>query len=119
MSIEIKQIKPQDTYDIRSKVLRPNQPLHACQYEGDFLLRTFHLGAFYDEKLVSIASFYQENHPLFQENNQYRLRGMATLVEFRRQKVGSSLLLHGERILKKRNARLLWCNARMSASNYY
>lgn len=119
MTIEIKQITPQDTYHIRHKILRPNQSIETCKYEGDFFLRTFHLGAFYHRKLISIVSFHHKSNPLFREENQYQLRGMATLAEYRNQQVGGSLLLYGEKILRNRNARLLWCNARVTASNFY
>lgn len=117
--MDIKQINPEDTYEIRHKVLRPDQPLETCQYEEDHLPGAFHLGVFHEGDLVSIASFYQERHPSFEDEVQYRLRGMATLEEYRRKKFGSSLLRHAEEILKKKNTGLLWCNARVPVSDYY
>lgn len=116
---EIKEIAPEDTYNIRQKVLRPTQSIEDCKYESDVFKRSFHLGAFEDDKLISVASFLQENNPAFEEVNQYRLNGMATLEAYRGKEAGSKLLLEGERILKRRHARLLWCNAKFPVSNYY
>lgn len=117
--MDIKQINPEDTYEIRHKILRPNQPYEACQYEEDHLPGAFHLGAYHEGELVSIASFYRERHPSFEDEVQYRLRGMATLEEHRRQKFGSSLLNHALGILKKKHTGLLWCHARVNVSDYY
>ncbi|MET3695815.1 acetyltransferase (GNAT) family protein [Bacillus oleivorans] len=117
--LEIREIQAEDTYGIRHQVLRPNQTIEDCKYDGDFDLDTFHVGAFLDEELVSIASFYRESSPGFPEVLQYRLRGMATLEHVRNQKAGSSILHFAERILEKREASLWWCNARVSVSDYY
>ncbi|KJE31440.1 hypothetical protein CHCC20441_2758 [Bacillus licheniformis] len=32
--IEVKPINAEDTYEIRHRILRPNQPLEACMYES-------------------------------------------------------------------------------------
>lgn len=45
--IEVKQIKAEDTHEIRHRILRPNQPIEACRYETDLLEGTFHLGVFF------------------------------------------------------------------------
>lgn len=115
----IKQIAPADTYEIRHKVLRPNQTIKACQYENDHVEDTFHLGAFLNEKIISIASFYREKNPCFDDELQYRLRGMATIPEHRLQKSASSLIRHAEERLMEKNVTLWWCNARTNVSDYY
>jgi hypothetical protein len=117
--LEIRRINPEDTYLIRHKVLRPNQSIEACKYENDHQKDSFHLGAFFRETLISIASFHKENHPCFDEELQYRLRGMATLADNRKQKAGSSILKFAEEILREKNVSMWWCNARVSVSDYY
>lgn len=117
--MDIREIKPEDTYEIRHKILRPNQPFEAVQYEEDRFPGAFHLGAYHEGKLVSVASFYQEKHPAFEDEIQYRLRGMATLEDYRRQNFGTSLLNHAVSMLKQKNIGLLWCNARVNVSDYY
>ena len=49
----------------------------------------------------------------------YRLRGMATLPEFRNNHAGSSLIQKAEQILQERQANILWCNGRVTVANYY
>lgn len=117
--IKVKEITAEDTYEIRHTVLRPTQTIDACKYEEDHFRNTFHLGVFLDDTLISIASFFQERNPAYEEINQYRLIGMATLEEYRGKKAGSALLNYGEKVLKQRQARLLWCNARFPVSDYY
>ncbi|MBM7583849.1 GNAT superfamily N-acetyltransferase [Bacillus pakistanensis] len=117
--MEIKMIKPEDTYELRHTILRPNQSIEDCQYPGDDEKDSFHVGAYMKGKLVSIASFYKETHPNFNEENQFRLRGMATLAEFRGQNAGSALIRFAEKFMKKQSADLWWCNARVSVSAYY
>ncbi len=115
--IEVKYISAEDTYQIRKQILRKNSPLSE-KTEGDFDKNTFHLGAFNDTKLVSVATFMQNNCPHF-EGVQYRLRGMATLENHQQKGFGKLLIKRAEIILKERRATVLWCNARIGALNFY
>jgi GNAT superfamily N-acetyltransferase len=115
----IKHINPEDTYQIRHIVLRPNQTIDECKYADDFNQNAFHLGAFLHGKLISIASYYEEHNKNLEGKVQYRLRGMATLNDFRNLRAGSALIEFAEAILKNRRADNWWCNARISASSYY
>lgn len=113
----VKIIKPEDTFEIRKKVLRENIPL-PYEFPGDFDDSTTHFGFFIDNQLVSVATILKSSHPYF-EGNQYQLRGMATLVEFQGQSIGSILLTEIINQLKSRKAEILWFNARIKASNFY
>lgn len=117
--VEIKQITPEETYEIRREIFQPQQTIKEYKYEADHFKGSFHLGAFKDGELISIASFLQESNAAFAEMNQYRLHGMATLEKYRGEKAGSALLTEGEKILKQKHARLLWCNAKHPVSDYY
>ncbi|MBC6973755.1 GNAT family N-acetyltransferase [Bacillus sp. Xin] len=117
--ITIKHIDASETYKLRQGILRPNQQLDACKYTSDYETNSFHLGAFLHDELISIASFSSEAEPSLQGNNHYRLRGMATVPAFRKQHAGRSLINHAEIILKERQAELLWCNARITVTDYY
>lgn len=117
--LQIKEISPEETYGIRHKVLRPQQTIEDCKFEGDQSKGSFHLGAYLDQKLVSIASFYIERHPEIDGVLQYRLRGMATLEEYRKEKAGSSLLKRAEEIMLDHGADAWWCNARTGVAGYY
>jgi len=88
-------------------------------FQGDDDELTFHLGAFVDKKLVSIASFYFEKNDTFPEQYQYRLRGMATLPEYQGQGLSSALLRTAFPVIKQNQCTLLWCNAREKAMGFY
>jgi len=115
----IRQISAAETIPLRHSVLRPHQPLAACHYPGDEDEINFHIGAFYNEDLVSVASYFLQKHPELAETPQYRLRGMATLPELRGEGAGSQLLVKGNEILREKIVPIWWCNARISAAGYY
>jgi len=117
--LKVLRISAADTRSIRHQILRPNQTLEDCKYPGDESDQTFHLGAFIDGKLVSVASFYFEKHPKLEEPYQYRLRGMATLPDYRGQGLSSELLTMAFPIIKQNFCQLLWCNAREGALGFY
>lgn len=117
--MQVKQISALDTHVIRQKILRQGKSLEECIFQHDDDDQTFHLGAFEEGKLVSIASFYYENNQAFADENQYRLRGMATLAEFQKRGLSSELLRVAFSLISKNFCTLLWCNARMEASGFY
>ena len=65
--MKVLRISAQDTFPIRSKMLFNGQPAETCQFGGDDEDQTFHLGAFIEGKLVSVASMYFEKHPNIEE----------------------------------------------------
>ncbi|PHR69357.1 MAG: GNAT family N-acetyltransferase [Lutibacter sp.] len=115
--VDIKFISTEETYKIRREILRRNISLTE-KNEDDFDKTTFHLGAFIDDKLVSVATFMQNDHKYF-EGFQYRLRGMATLNEFQGKGLGKELILKAEEVLKVKEVDVLWCNARVVALGFY
>ena len=117
--MNVKQIEAKDTYPIRSVVLRPGLPEDTCHFTGDYDDHTFHLGAFEDNQLASIASFYFIKNPGIQNNYQYQLRGMATLDQHRGQGLSSALLKTAFPIIKNNHVDLLWCNARTGSCGFY
>lgn len=100
-------------------MLRPNGTLEDCIFQGDNDELTFHLGAFVEKKLVSVASFYFERNLKFPDTYQYRLRGMATLPEYQGQGLSSALLRTAFPVIKQNQCTLLWCNARERAMGFY
>ncbi|MGG4420277.1 GNAT family N-acetyltransferase [Bacillus subtilis] len=117
--LEVKTISAEDTYEIRHRILRPHQSIEQCKYEEDHAKGSFHLGAFFEGKLISIASFFPQNQPLITESPAYRLRGMATLEGYRDQKGGSTLIKHEEEKLAENGVQAVWCNARSHVKGYY
>lgn len=117
--MKVLRINATDTYDIRHMMLRNGRPRQEVVFPKDEDEQTFHLGAFFEGKLVSVASFYFENHPDLPDEYQYRLRGMATIPEFQHKGHSSALLKIAFPIIKQNLCSLLWCNARTSAMGYY
>lgn len=125
----IRPIESADTWDLRGRVLRPGQPLAACRLPGDEVEGAFHLGAFdSDGALLGVASFHPEAAPpclpelapdTLASDGSWRLRGMATAPAARGRGHGAALLRAGLTELARRGGRLLWCNARLSAVDFY
>lgn len=118
--MKVLRISASDTYPIRQEVLIPDHDSKKVKFDfDDDEDISFHLGAFKDSKLVSVASFYYERNLLFKDQHQYQLRGMATLPECQGQGLSSELLNMAFPIIKQNFCTLLWCNARQSAVGYY
>ncbi|WP_028775415.1 GNAT family N-acetyltransferase [Shimazuella kribbensis] len=117
--LHIRQIPASETYKMRHIILRPNQLIEDCVYQGDEEETTVHLGAFWEGKLISIGSFLKASSSIFNDGLQYQLRGMATDPQYRRQKAGSTLMAEAEKMLRAKDVELLWCNARLGVKNYY
>ncbi|WP_425659268.1 GNAT family N-acetyltransferase [Tenacibaculum ascidiaceicola] len=115
--IKIKNISAQETYEIRLAVLRNNIDL-PYKFKEDEFENTFHLGAFYNNKLVGIASFMRNRIDVV-KGEQYQLRGMATLPEVRGMGAGRLLIEEAKRALKAKDINVLWCNARKEAVGFY
>ena len=115
--IDIKFISTEETYEIRREILRRNISLTE-KNEDDFNETTFHLGAFIDGNLLSVATFMQNDHHYF-SGFQYRLRGMATLDEHQGKGLGKGLIIKAVEVLKEKEVDVLWCNARVGALEFY
>lgn len=112
-------IDAEQTLDLRHRVLRAHQPKEACRYPGDQDIASFHVGATVQGKLQCVASFYRESTPYLSDSPLYRLRGMATAPQFRGQGLGGAVLDWGCSQVASRGGAQLWCNARVSAMDFY
>ncbi|HEY9030226.1 MAG TPA: GNAT family N-acetyltransferase [Kangiella sp.] len=121
----IRSVPQANIIPLRHSVLRAGQPVETCYYEEDNMEGCFHLAAFIDGRVVSIASFYPESHSKQDTDSEldrdctWRLRGMATDPESQGKGYGAELLKEGLRICNEKGARVLWCNARTTAAPFY
>lgn len=115
--IQIKKIEAFETYPIRLEILRKNIPL-PHKFKGDLDNETFHLGVFKNEVLIAVSSYMKVKNKRF-IGNQYQLRGMATLREYRGFGAGKFMLQEAFSILKDFGIDYLWCNARIVAVDFY
>lgn len=118
--LEIKKIQPTDTYIVRHPVLRKGKAIETCRFENDELPSTIHFGCFFEGKLVGVVSLFEKSNNLFEEKNQFQLRGMAVLEEYQKKGLGEKLIIFLENYIKnnQENA-LIWLNARESALKFY
>ena len=104
---------------LRHSVLRPHQQPEELVFRGDDAPDTLHVGAFENDKLVAIASVAREEFPGEPHLDAWRLRGMATLPEARRQGYGAALVRACVTHVAARGGNLIWCYGRTSALPFY
>ncbi len=117
--LDVRLIEPEMTYSLRHTVLRPKQSIEDSKYDADHEMDAFHVGAFFQGKLISVASFIIDRNPDFPFERQYRLRQMATLEEFRKLGAGRTVVNFAENIIKERGFDFLWCKGRTTVQKYY
>lgn len=117
--LEVKLIEPEMTYSLRHNVLRPSQRIEDSIYDTDHEEDAFHIGAFFQGKLISVASFIIDRNPDFPMERQYRLRQMATLEEYRKLGAGRAVVIFAEKIIKERGFDFIWCKGRTTVQKYY
>lgn len=116
---KIELIRPEQTLELRQKNLKPFLSKEECLNPEDHGVETRHFGLFYNNKIVSVATIFPQAHVDFSCGYPFRLRGMATDLNYRGQGFGSVVLMTIFDYLKEKRCDLLWCNARLKASNFY
>lgn len=115
----IKEISSLETYIVRQPVLRKGKPPETCLFEGDDLESTHHFGLFENQKLTGIISLFLKHNPIFAENLQGQIRGMAVLESHQKKGFGEALVKHCEEYCLANQFDLIWFNARESAVGFY
>lgn len=119
-AITVHQVGADDVVEVRWEILRPGFPRESAVFDGDRAIGTFHFGALAEGRLVGVASIYTVPMPERPEIVEaFQLRGMATLPEVRGCGAGRVLLAACEDGARTCGARLIWCNARVSAAGFY
>ena len=103
-------------WDLRMRMLRPDQTVEASQYPGDDAADSAHFGAFADDRLLGVATLHRE--PLDAEPA-WRLRGMAVEHDAHGLGVGRRLLEAVNQHVSASGSALLWCHARSPAVGFY
>lgn len=116
---QIRLVEAGDVPEVRHPVLRRGKPPESAIFEGDTLKTTFHMGAYFDRKLVGVVTLLLRNDSEEEATGVYQLRGMAIIAEFRGKGVGGELLRQAETEVVRRNGRRIWMNAREAAADFY
>jgi len=117
--VEVRTITAAETWPLRLAVLRPGHPLPAAQFPGDDLPSTRHFGAFRSSDLVGIVSLFLVEMPEQPGVGALQLRGMATVPEVRGAGFGRALVAASVVFARQNGVKLIWCNARTSAEEFY
>jgi ribosomal protein S18 acetylase RimI-like enzyme len=116
---DLQKLSVKEVQMFRDRVLRLGKSEGQSVYRGDDDSKTLHLGAFVDSGLVAIATICHESTPDQPSHTMWRLRGMATLDEFRGRGLGKSLADSCIAHAAKHGGTMVWCKARQSAVGFY
>ena len=108
--LEIKEIKPSETLDLRHRILSPDKFIDSIILAEDDSGQ--HFGLFKNAQLISVIS-------LFIENDAAQFRKFATETSEQNKGYGSILLKHIIEESLKNEVKNIWCNARISALGFY
>lgn len=108
--MNIKQIQPEDTWEIRRAVMWPDKPLDFVKLREDN--DCIHFGLYHDSQLTSVVSCYELN-------GEMQFRKFATLTDKQNQGLGTYLLRWVIEKAKERGVKRLWCNARLDKKHFY
>ena len=108
--IEVRRIAPEETVDIRHRVMWPDRPRSDVLLPGD--QDALHFGAILSGTLIGVGSF-------FQDGAAYRLRKLAVEPAFQGKGIASTLIEVATQHLRTNGCTSIWCDARLSASEFY
>ena len=114
-----REISPREVQAFRDLVLRLGKSEGRSVYRGDDDPKTLHLGAYVGADLVAIATICCEAMPGLLNATTWRLRGMATLDQFRGRGLGKNLAKSCISHAAKHGGTVVWCKARQSAVGFY
>ncbi len=117
--MDIRAIAVRDTTALRDPVLRPGLPPGGSIYPGDDAADTLHLGAFIGNTLAAVATLCREPMPGEQSTTSWRLRGMATLPEYRGRGLGKGLAQRCIAYGAKQEGTIVWCTSRIETVPFY
>ena len=110
MSVQIRKIKPEETWPLRHKVMWPDQSYDFVKLPEDN--DGLHYGLFEEERLVTIVSLYHKG-------KDYQFRKLATDFDVQGRGYGTQLLRKVFEEVEALGAERLWCNARQEKNTFY
>jgi predicted dehydrogenase/predicted GNAT family N-acyltransferase len=111
-------LAPQDTHDLRRRVLRVGVPTTQVEFAEDTWAGVRHLGATIDGRLVGVSTWVPRPWAAAPHLDAVQLRGMATDPELQSTGIGGALLEHGC-ALAATTSKVVWARARDAALAFY
>ncbi|MBT4836191.1 MAG: GNAT family N-acetyltransferase [Methylococcales bacterium] len=115
----LKSVKALDILEIRQKLLRPTGTLENCIFPEDNDISTIHFASYLQQNITSIVSLINSPFPHKPSSNDWQIRAMATLPEYRKMGYATSLLEQCILHSTSKQSNTLWCNARRHAVSFY
>jgi GNAT superfamily N-acetyltransferase len=109
-NVHIEQIRPELTWRLRRSALYPGKPLYEMEMPVD--ADGIHFGVFYQDRLAGVVS-------LFQSSTSFQFRKFAVEPALQNQGIGTQLLQYLVSFALQHGGRRVWCNARLTAVNFY
>lgn len=109
--IQIEQIHPAVTWRIRHEAMYPGQDYELAKLADDD--EGIHFALYADHELTSVISLFEKDDLTCQ------FRKFATVPESQGKGYGTLLLKHMIDYNRAHGIKLLWCNARLSATAFY
>jgi predicted GNAT family N-acyltransferase len=119
MPPQLRALRAEAARPLRQQILRPHQKAEELVFPGDDAADTVHYGLYEGDTLVAISSLYREAESGDPRLDAWRLRGVATLPEYRSRGLATQILLACIDHIRAQGGGLLWCNARTSAKPFY
>ena len=110
MNAVVEQIFPSLTWRIRQLAMYPDKEIKQMELANDF--DGVHFGIYHEYELTGVVS-------LCAQENLAQFRKMAVLPEAQGKGFGKQLLLYVIDYCKQQKIETLWCNARISAVEFY
>lgn len=108
--MEIKKIAAKDTWDVRHRVMWPNENIAYVQLPEDD--EGIHYGLFKDSELISVIS-------VFFRDGEAQFRKFATDKNEQGRGYGSALLSYLMEEIRQKDVTKVWCNARSEKTLFY
>ena len=118
-AIRIAEISAEETFPLRSRVLRNRDSSIPCPFDGDTDATTRHFACFREKEIVAIASFYLRKCELLEGATMVQLRGMAVHPDYAGKGYGRELMHYAIGFYRDQGIDLIWCNARETAFEFY
>lgn len=119
MELRVSVVDAAATRELRRTVLRPSWPPGSAMH-GDENADAVHVAAYDGPELVGACLILPRAYPLLpEEPDAWQLRGMATAPDRQGQGIGGVLLTAAIAEVLRRRGRLIWCDARTSATRFY
>lgn len=106
----IKEVPIQEIWSIRQQVMYPGETVEFVKLDDD--IAGIHLGLYQDDRLLSVIS-------LFERDDAVQFRKFATIVREQGKGYGTRLLQYVMVWAAKNQKKIIWCNARLSATGLY